>query len=129
MGYNFHSLLLKDNTKFTQAMGVKVLDHPRVLSSHHQALGALGRGWIPIATSRDGKMVEAMEHSQFPNVLGVQFHPEHYLLWDTEPRLRQKPEDALTSYNAILAGTPPSLNFNKAIWKWFGDTLIESRSR
>jgi hypothetical protein len=50
-------------------------------------------------------------------------------LWNTEPRFRQKPGDPLTSYNAILAGTPPSLEFNKAIWKWFGQKLQQSRSR
>jgi putative glutamine amidotransferase len=128
MGYNFHSLQLQGRGKFAKDLGFKATDHPRVLSSHHQALGKLGAGWATIATSRDGKVVEAIEHKRFPNVLGVQFHPEHLLLWDTEPRFRQKPEDAPTSYNAILAGTPPSLAFNKAIWKWFGDMLKEGRS-
>lgn len=127
MAYNFHSLQLKGKGKFVQVMGFKSTDHPRVLSSHHQALGSLGRGWIPIATSRDGKVVEAIEHQRFPNVLGVQFHPEHMLLFDTEARFRQKPDDTPTSYQAILAGTPPSLAFNKAIWTWFGARLTESR--
>jgi putative glutamine amidotransferase len=128
MAYNFHSLQLKDKGKLTQELGFKATDHPRVLSSHHQALGRLGRGWTAIATSRDGRVVEAIEHRRFPNVLGVQFHPEHMLLWNTEPRFRQRPEDAPTSYHAILAGTPPSLAFNKAIWTWFGDKLKENRN-
>ena len=126
MAYNFHSLQLKGKGKF-QAMDFKPTDHPRVLSSHHQALGELGSGWVSIATSRDGKVVEAIEHQRFPNVLGIQFHIEHPQLWDTEPRFRQKPGEPLTSYHAILAGSPPSLAFNRAIWTWFGDRLQESR--
>jgi hypothetical protein len=35
----------------------------------------------------------------------------------------------LTSYRAILEGTPPSLEFNKAIWKWFASRLVESRGK
>ena len=127
MPYNFHTLLLKPKGKFTEAMGFKSTDHPRVLSSHHQSLAKLGRGWKTIATSRDGKVVEGIEHTRYPNVLGIQFHTEHPMLWDTEPRFRQKPGDPLTSYNAILAGTPTSLEFNKGIWTWFGKCLVASR--
>jgi putative glutamine amidotransferase len=127
MGYNFHSLQLGDKSVFCSAMGFKSSDHPRILSSHHQAAAVLGKDLVATATSRDGRIVEALEHKTFPNVLGVQFHPEHPLLWDTEPRFRQKPGEPLTSYNAILTGTPPSLEFNKAIWAWFAGRLRESR--
>lgn len=129
MSYNFHSLNVSGKSKFVQEMGFRTTDHPRVLSSHHQALGALGLGWTATATSRDGKVVEAIEHKKYPNVLGVQFHPEHYLLWDPEPRTRLKPGDPLTSFHAILAGTPPSLEFNQAIWKWLGKKLEAGRGR
>ncbi|MBI4912548.1 MAG: gamma-glutamyl-gamma-aminobutyrate hydrolase family protein [Acidobacteria bacterium] len=129
MSYNFHSLKLLGQGLFIRDLGFRAADHPRVLSSHHQALGRLGRGWVPIATSRDGKVVEAMEHAQFPHVLGVQFHPEHPQLWETEPRWRQRPEDPPTSYHALLEGTPPSLAFNQAIWKWLGQKIQEGRAR
>ncbi|MGZ7066102.1 MAG: gamma-glutamyl-gamma-aminobutyrate hydrolase family protein, partial [Candidatus Aminicenantales bacterium] len=129
MGYNFHTLQLGDKSKFVTAMGFKTADHPRILSSHHQAVEALGKDLIAVATSRDGKIIEAMEHKTYPNVLGVQFHPEHPMLWDTDPRFRQKPGDPLTSYNAILTGMPPSLEFNKAIWKWFAERLVESHGK
>jgi putative glutamine amidotransferase len=129
MGYNFHSLELGDKSLFCTAMGFKSSDHPRILSSHHQAIEALGKDLVPIATSRDGKIIEAVVHKKYPGVLGVQFHPEHPMLWDTEPRYRQKPGDPLTSYNAILTGTPPSLEFNKAIWAWFAARLVECHAR
>jgi putative glutamine amidotransferase len=122
MPYNFHTLQLRGG-RFLEAAGFGPADHPRVLSSHHQALGKVAAGWKVLATSRDGKVVEAMEHKRFTNVLGVQFHPEHAQLWETEPRFRQRPEDPLTSYNAILAGTPRSLEFNKAVWAWLGARL------
>jgi putative glutamine amidotransferase len=126
---NFHTLELGGNSKFVMAMDFKTTDHPRVLSSHHQAIKKLGKGLLVVATSRDGKIIEAAEHNKYPNVLGIQFHPENYRLWKTEPRYRQKPGDPLTSYNAILAGAPPSLEFNKAIWKWFGGRLVESHGK
>lgn len=129
MGYNFHSLQLGDNGLFVKVMGFKSSDHPRILSSHHQALEKMGRGLVAIASSRDGRVVEAVGHKQYPNVLGIQFHPEHPLLFDPEPRHRQKPGDAPTSYLAILEGTPPSVEFNKGIWRWFAGRLVESHGK
>jgi putative glutamine amidotransferase len=129
MGYNFHSLQLGDNGKFVKTMGFTSSDHPRILSSHHQALEKMGRDLVAIASSRDGRIVEAVEHKKYPNVLGIQFHPEHPLLFDAEPRHRQKPGDAPTSYLAILEGTPPSVEFNQGIWRWFAGKLVESHGK
>jgi hypothetical protein len=81
---------------------------------------------VATASSRDGRVIEAVEHKKFRGVLGVQFHPEHYALWDAEPRFAMKPGDARTSLRAILEGTPPSLAFNKAIWGWFAARLAAS---
>ena len=129
IGYNFHSLQLGDTGLFVKGMGFKSSDHPRILSSHHQALERMGKGLVAIASSRDGRIVEAVEHAKYRAVLGVQFHPEHPLLFDAEPRHRQKPGDAPTSFLAILEGTPPSVAFNKAVWAWFGSKLVESHGR
>ena len=129
MGYNFHSLQLGDKSLFVSAMGFKSSDHPRILSSHHQSIEKIGKGLVAVASSRDGRVVEAVEHKKYPNVLGIQFHPEHPLLFDAEPRHRQKPGDAPTSYLAILEGTPPSVEFNKKIWGWFAGKLVESHGK
>lgn len=126
LGCNFHSLELGAGSKFCMAMGFKTSDHPRILSWHHQAAGTLGKGLIVTATSRDGKVIEAIEHREYPNVLGIQFHPEFPQLWYNWFIFREKPGDPLTSGNAILAGSPPSLPFNKAIWAWFAAKLKES---
>jgi putative glutamine amidotransferase len=129
MGSNFHSLELGAKSLFVTAMGFKPSDHPRIYSSHHQAIEKLGKGLVAVAFSRDGKIIEAVEHKKYPCVLGIQFHPEHPLLFDAEPRHRQKPGDPQTSFRAILEGTPPSLEFNKAIWVWFAGKLKESHGK
>jgi putative glutamine amidotransferase len=128
-GEFFHSLQLGSQSVFCKTMGFKTEDHPRILSSHHQALEKLGKGLVATATSRDGKVIEAVEHKKFPNVLGLQFHPEHPMLWDTEPRSRWKPGDPPTSFLALLEGTPPSLEFHKKVWGWFAAKLVESHAK
>jgi putative glutamine amidotransferase len=88
MGVNYHTLQLGDASLFVKTMGFKSSDHPRIRSSHHQALEKMGRDLVAVASSRDGRIVEAVEHKRYPNLLGVQFHPEHYLHFDAEPRFR-----------------------------------------
>ena len=126
MSYSFHSLQLGDQSLFVKQMGFKSADHPRILSAHHQGLGRMGKDLVATASSRDGRIVEAVEHKTFKSVLGVQFHPEHSGLWDAEPRFAMKPGDARTGLRTILEGTPPSLEFNKAIWRWFAARLVAS---
>ena len=45
-----------------------------VNSSHHQALGRLGRG-LTVSARSEGGVAEAMEHENLP-LISVQFHPE-----------------------------------------------------
>ncbi|WP_248283159.1 gamma-glutamyl-gamma-aminobutyrate hydrolase family protein [Cryobacterium arcticum] len=45
-----------------------------VQSAHHQSVGRLGAGLVPVATAPDG-LVEALEHRTAP-ITGVQWHPE-----------------------------------------------------
>jgi putative glutamine amidotransferase len=126
MSYSFHSLQLGDQSVFVKEMGFKSADHPRILSAHHQGLGRMGKNLVATASSRDGRVIEAVEHKKFRGVLGIQFHPEHSGLWDAEPRYAMKPGDARTGLRTILEGTPPSLEFNKAIWSWFAARLVAS---
>ncbi|TRZ88203.1 hypothetical protein D4R89_08515 [bacterium] len=123
IGYNFHRIQLDGKGLFCSEMGFRTDDHPRILSSHHQALEKLGRGLRVIATSVDGKIIEAVTHENYPSVLGVQFHPEHRMLWENEPQFKQSPKDALFSFKGLLEATPPSFAFNKGIWRWLGRKL------
>ncbi len=126
MPQNFHKIRLEGHGTFCSEMGFATADHPRILSSHHQALKELGKGLKVIATSMDGKIVEAVAHEKFPNVLGIQFHPENRMLWEGDPVHRQSPGDAPFSFKGLLEGTPPSTAFNRGIWRWLGQKLIET---
>lgn len=52
-------------------------------SCHHQAVGRLGRGLIPIQYT-DDKTVEAMAHEYLP-IISVQWHPERMMLSHSRP--------------------------------------------
>lgn len=127
MRYSFHTLELLPDSIFCREMGFLPTEHPRVLSSHHQAVGRLGEGLTAIAASRDGKVIEAAGHRRFQNVLGMQFHPEIALLWDDDVKFRQKPREAPLSLKAILEKAPPSVRFQEEIWRWFSGKLEDSR--
>ena len=82
------------------------------------ALEKLGKGFIPAATSLDGEVIEAIEHKTFPNVLGVQFHPEASRIWkgiDYKHTLGDEGRPIL----AVLEANPPSVLFHKLLWTWF----------
>jgi len=126
LSYSMHRIRLKENSKFVSEMGFNKEDTPFVLSSHHQMVNKLGKKFKVSATSLDGKVIEAIEHEKYPNVLGIQFHPESSLLWDPEQTfkftLKQKKEISLRS---ILDNNPPSFAFHKKLWSWFCEKLDE----
>lgn len=118
--YLLHPINLLEGGKFTADLGFGKTDRPYVLSAHHQALGKLGKGIKINATSSDGRVAEGIEHEKYPNVLGVQFHPDFPELWNTDFTFKWKPEDKEeASFLSILKKYPPSLEFNKKIWAWF----------
>ncbi len=121
---NMHRIKLLEDGKFVKDWGFKAQDKPSVYSSHHQAIGKLGKGIKVSATSLDGKVIEAIEHTTYRNVLGVQFHPEARSLWDTSKKSRLTPEDEQEiDLLSILENTPPSFAFHKKIWSWFTEEL------
>ena len=96
-----------------------------VLSSHHQAVDKLGRGLQVAATSLDGKVVEALTHRRFENVLGVQFHPEYSRGWTPQRRCTNTVEDNPSSnyrLNTEMAA------FYGQFWKDFA-TKVASEAR
>jgi putative glutamine amidotransferase len=120
LSYMLHPIHLTPGSKFTSAMGFKPGDQPFVMSAHHQSAGRLGKGFRPAAMSLDKKVVEAIDHEAYPNVLGVQFHPEFPILWETAPRYKIAPDDKdLFACRPYLEKRPPSLAFHKKLWAWF----------
>lgn len=55
----------------------KILNQTRLVTntSHHQAIKKLGRG-VVVSAKADDDVIEAIELRDFPNVIGVQWHPE-----------------------------------------------------
>ncbi len=120
----FHRIKLLPEGAFVQEWGWSEADTPLILSSHHQAAEKLGLGLETIATSLDGRVVEAFTHVRFPHVLGVQFHPESRRLYDPESLIRLTPADtAERSASSLLQDHPPSREFHVQLWAWFGECL------
>jgi putative glutamine amidotransferase len=119
-----HKIKLLRGGKFVKEWGFKKEDTPHVYSSHHQSVQTLGKGIRIIATSLDGKVVEAIAHTEFPNVLGVQFHPESRNLWNATKKVRYTPNDTEDIHLfSFLENNPPSLAFHKKLWSWFTQKL------
>ncbi len=126
LGYMLHPIKLVDKSILLAGLGFKPSDQPYIMSAHHQAADKLGKGLKVAATSLDGKVVEAVEHVNFPNVLGVQFHPEFPILWEAEPKYKFTPQDKdLIGIRTYLEAHPPSIEFHKKLWAWFFDKVIK----
>lgn len=120
----FHRIRLDSHSKFIQEMSMKTTDSPLVLSSHHQCVNQIGQNLNVTATSMDGKIVEALEHQHYKNVLGVQFHPEVFKLYKKSYFFQEgpgKPRDF--NLREMLENNPPAMTFHLAIWKWFARAL------
>lgn len=115
-----HPIAPLDKGKLARELGLAPDAQPYVLSSHHQAMAKLGKNLRVEATSLDGKIVEAMSHDRFPNVLAVQFHPENMNLWDASRPYRLSPQETSPlTWKGFLEAHPPSLEFHKKLWAWF----------
>lgn len=67
-----HSIQIMEGSILHQIYGDTTA---QVNSMHHQAVNKIDESVIVTATSKDG-VIEAIESKNYPNVLGVQFHPE-----------------------------------------------------
>jgi putative glutamine amidotransferase len=127
--YAFHRIRLGKESAFVKKMGFAVGDTPYVATAHHQAIGKLGADLRVTATSMDGRIAEAVEHDRFPNVLGIQFHPERHTLYRKDLFQRRKTGDPL-DFNPLtfLKANPPTYAFHLAIWKWFSEQVLAQKS-
>jgi putative glutamine amidotransferase len=95
---------------------------PYILSSHHQAVGELGKNLDIIAVSLDGKVVEALQHKIFKEVIGVQFHPEQSSLYLPESRYYYTPGNKFSLHEKL--GSENSLEFHINFWKDFSQKVM-----
>ena len=129
--YHFHRIRLTEGSFLADETSFGGISAPMVLSSHHQAVEELGTGLEVAAVSMDGKVVEAIGHSEYPHVFGVQFHPEKPGLFDPSIVHPVDCADSI-SFHGTIRDTP-SFEFHLAYWKYLGkilrgrETLTRSR--
>ena len=77
----------------------------------------------------DGRVVEAVAHRRYSNVLGVQFHPEFAALFQKERLYRPAPgREPSLSLVEVLGRYPGSRDFHEQLWHWFSRSMNETRS-
>jgi putative glutamine amidotransferase len=130
--FNLHPIKIKNGSPFLSKMGLSKTTTPLVISSHHQAVDRLGKDMVVAATSLDGKVIEAITHKKFPNVLGVQFHPEFPIIWEPERSVNIEPDNSKAfNIRERMNQVSNSYRFHKKIWNWFVKNieLYHNRSR
>jgi putative glutamine amidotransferase len=124
-GDNFHAIKIAKTGYLRELATISGATSPKVLSAHHQAVGRKGAYLEVIATSTDQKIIEGLQHSEFKNVIAVQFHPEPAWLYKQETRLTTIP-GIIFSPNELLVKSN-SLAFHQLFWKDFSDKVKISK--
>lgn len=119
---HFHKIKISASGRLQSIMNGSG-SQPFVLSSHHQGADQLGKGLLVAATSTDGRIVEALIHDRYPNVLGVQFHPEPMFLYQQDYTFKSVPNQTEPDTYIGLYGGAKGETFNRNIWKWLADGL------
>ncbi len=120
-GINFHTIQFTEHPFFTRKVKAGKKSFPMVYSSHHQAAKKLGKGMEVTSVSPDGKIVEALAHSTYPNVFAVQFHPEVPALYENRGKRKFHPGDEPRTYHEIIG--KEGLRFHKKYWKFISKSL------
>ena len=114
--YNFHSILIAANSILDTINAFRT-SFPNVLSSHHQCIDSLGFGFVPIAWSLDRDVIEGVQHQVYPNVIGVQFHPEHTMIYDSTIPIRIHPLDSFPQPFFEMFPDSVGIEFHENFWK------------
>ncbi|MEA1897777.1 MAG: gamma-glutamyl-gamma-aminobutyrate hydrolase family protein, partial [Bacteroidota bacterium] len=120
--HSFHQIKFIDKQFFTTNYKLDKNYEPYVCSSHHQAVKSIGKGFDVAATSMDGKVVEAIYHNKYKNVLGVQFHPEFFYLHDPESKkFKMKSGDTELMTEHEMLKKLGSYPFHLKYWEYFSN--------
>jgi putative glutamine amidotransferase len=117
---NFHEIRISNQNPIVGDYNENQV--PLVYSNHHQAIEKLGKDLKVIATSIDGEIIEVIVHKNYPNVLGIQFHPEGTYLHNPDIKYRKKSSDELKAGKQILIDHE-SYQFHLELWKTFSNKL------
>jgi putative glutamine amidotransferase len=91
--YQMHDVKIEPRSELAKLLGTTTITAP---CWHHQAVRKLAPSFRVVATSADG-VVEAIESPEHPDLIAVQWHPEHTAATDaTQQRLFDALVKALT---------------------------------
>ena len=124
-GGTFHPISISKSGYLREIAALSGATIPKVLSYHHQSVGQLGANLGVIATSKDGKVIEGLQHIKFKNVVGVQFHMEPSVLYNPESKLTAV-KGSPFSANELMSKSG-SLTFHKLFWKDFSQKVSQSK--
>jgi len=127
--YAMHHVILEPGKILADVISVYKGQEPLVISSHHQAVNKIGRNFEVAAYSMDKKVVEAIVNKKFPQVLGLQFHPEFDIIWTDHSKVQFELSGKKESVDNLLKRDNRSLEFHKNLWKWFFSTIQYYRER
>ena len=124
-----HPVKLKGRSELVKAL-VPDGKPVKVLSLHHQGIQKLGRGLAVLATSLDGKIIEAVRHKKFPGVLGIQFHAEKDLMWEPDSIYLEEENAQVPNYVAEwFKNDQRAQKFIEAFWHLIGERIKKSATR
>jgi len=115
MGSNLHPVKFTENPFFGTTIRLSKNLKPLVYSSHHQAVKEVGKDFQITALSPDGKVIEGIAHSEYPNVFAVQFHPEVPALYENRGELKFSPSDRPKTLHSMMSRK--SIVFHRKYWR------------
>ncbi len=89
---HFHPIIIPEGS-FLQFKNIS--KNPVVASVHHQSPKKIGQAFKVAATSMDGKVVEALQHTRFKNVYGIQFHTDFSSLYEEGRTFKISPTETV----------------------------------
>ena len=110
---HFHPIVITPGS-FLDFEGIT--DHPVVASVHHQAVKQIGKNFKMVSTSMDGKVVEALQHTHFKNVYGIQFHTDFSSLYEDGYKFKVSP-------NKTMQLSEDTRAFQQLFWQDFSKRL------
>ena len=118
IGLQFHPLKAL-TVSFLSGVNGNIPEEIVVPSVHHQALKVISDGFEVVATSIDEKVAEGIQHRQFANVCGIQFHPEISELYFQQP--------IKIANDLMFTVNEASEAFYRSIWGHVSECLVKQR--
>ena len=98
----------------------------QVYSYHHQSAKKLPPGLKAVAWSVDKKVIEAVAHTKYKNVIGIQFHPEPDFLYLTLKKTYLSEGDKMTM-GRLIESDKTTMKFLNGFWSGIVKKIAENK--